>query len=103
MSIKMPAMRRLEKVTVFPEQNPNSFPTRRRGLGRNADGFRTGGFRKFGGYKLLKLGVTKEYTKSATPYHCVFVFAKISTRRNGIIYISFGCPNRPEIHNIIGA
>ena len=30
----------------------DSFPARRRGLGRNAGGFRTGGFRKFGGYDL---------------------------------------------------
>src|SRR3989338_5141453 len=29
-----------------------SRPARRRGLGRNAGGFRTGGFRKFGGYKI---------------------------------------------------
>ena len=31
-----------------------SFPARRRGLGRNAGGFRTGDFRKFGGYKIIK-------------------------------------------------
>ena len=31
---------------------PGSFPARRRGLGRNAGGFQTGGFRKFGGFKM---------------------------------------------------